>query len=106
MIGIDAFADGFAFGTGLFRAFVGEGDEVGNRGVGQAKCRGVGNCGRHVGDAVVENAVDVIDGAGMGGGAGGFEAASLIDGDINDPIRASFGRSCRDALASGRRLRG
>ena len=38
---------------------------------------------RHVGDAIVQDAVDFVDGVVVRGRARGFEAAALVDGDVH-----------------------
>ncbi len=74
--------------AGLFQTLVGQFQEIRERGVGQGEGGGVRHGGGHVRDAVVEHAIDEINGIGMGGGVGGFEAAALIDGDIHDHCAA------------------
>ena len=61
----------------------GEFQQIGKGRVGEREGGGMRNGGGHVRNAIVEHVVDEVDGVGMGGGVGGFEAAALIDGDIH-----------------------
>src|SRR5512133_514031 len=58
--------------------------DVGEGGVGQGEGRGAGVGAGHVGDAVVEDAVDRVDRIVVCGGAAGGGAAPLVDGDVDD----------------------
>ena len=50
---------------------------------------GVRHCGRHVGDAIMHNAVDLVAGVGVRRRASGFDASALVDGNVDDD-RAFF----------------
>ena len=83
LVGVDAFGcAGVLFEGGV--GIGGQLEDVGLGGVGEGECAGVGDGGGHVGDAVVDYAVDLVRGIGVGGGAGGFDAAALIDRDVYD----------------------
>jgi hypothetical protein len=82
--GVDALGDtgvGQDSGAG---AQVGELEDVGEGCVGEGERAGVGHGCGHVRDAVVNNAVDDVAGVGVGGGPGGFDAAALVDGDVDN----------------------
>ena len=82
--GVDAFGDAGVGLDGGVGAELGELQDVGEGGVGEGEGAGVGHGGGHVGDAVVDDAVDDVAGVGVGGGVGGFDAAALVDGDVDD----------------------
>ncbi len=44
----------------------------------------LGSCCGHIGDAVVDDAVDDVGGVAVGGGVGGLDAAALVDGYVDD----------------------
>ncbi len=69
--------------AGLFPALVGEGQQEGQRGVAKCQGRGARDGARHVGDAVVHDAIDIINRVLVRGGFRGLEAAALIDGDVD-----------------------
>ena len=74
----------------------GELADVGEGGVGQGEGRGAGVGAGHVGDAVVEDAVDAKDRIVVGGGAAAGGAAALIDGDVDDDrYRVACGAGAR-----------
>ena len=52
--------------------------------VGQRLGGGAGVCPGHIGDAVMHDTLLHIDGVVMGGGPGGFRAAALVNGDIDE----------------------
>ena len=85
-------------------AFVGERQRVGQGGVVERLGRGAGDGTRHVGHAVVDDAVDDVGGFGMAGRLGGLRAAALIDGDVDeDRAWAHLGDHCTgDELGRGR----
>jgi hypothetical protein len=84
VLGADASEEpGLALGSDGEAVVGDEFDErVGN--VGKSLGSGSGVSAGHVGDAVVEDAFFDVDGVVVGGGAGGFGAAALIDSDINE----------------------
>ena len=61
----------------------GELEPVMQRGIVQCMGGGDGNRARHVRHAVMNDAVHLIGGVGMGGGVRGLETAALIDGNID-----------------------
>src|SRR5215475_509599 len=69
--------------AGLTPTLVRERNGEGQRGVVEGEGRGPRDTPGHVGDAVVDDAVDHIGRVGMGGGMAGLEAAALIDGDVH-----------------------
>ena len=69
---------------GALVAFAGDFEGVGHGRIGESFCGGAGAASGHVGDAVVDDSIDDIGGIGVGGGTGGLEAASLVDGDVDD----------------------
>src|SRR4051812_27821782 len=81
---IQAFGEAGVFGGGFFPAFGGDGAGVGERGIAEGEGAGAAYRSGHVGDAVVNDAVDDVGGVAVGGGAGGFDAAALVDGDVDD----------------------
>src|SRR6185437_3093833 len=83
-VGVKAFGEAGIGFEGGFGAEVGELEDVGESRVGEGERGGVGHGGGHVGNAVVDDAVDLVAGVGVGGGLGGFDAAALIDGDVDD----------------------
>ena len=66
------------------QALVGELQAVVQRRVVQRVRRGDRHGARHVGDAIVDDAVDLVGRLGMGGGVRGLEAAALVDGDVDE----------------------
>ena len=62
---------------------VGERQRVGQRRVGQRVGRGHRHRAGHVGDAVVGDAVDLVDRVAVGGRLRGLEAAALVDRDVD-----------------------
>lgn len=69
---------------GFLEAVAGEGEGVAQGGVGEGEGGGAGDGAGHVGDAVVDDAIDDVGGVVVGGGFAGLDAAALIDGDIDD----------------------
>ncbi len=70
--------------AGLLPALVGERQRERQRRVVEGEGRGAGNAARHVGDAIVHDAVDEIGRVRMGGGLRGLRGAALVDGDIDE----------------------
>ncbi len=81
---VEALGEAGVFFGGFVPAFVGDGEGVGGGGVAEGEGAGAADGSGHVGDAVVDDAVDDVGGVFVGGGAGGFEAAALVDGDVDD----------------------
>src|SRR5579863_6931492 len=71
-------------GDGLPPAMIGEGPDVGQSGVGERECGRARHGAGHVGDAVVNHAVEDERRRRVRGGAAGLEATALIDGDIDE----------------------
>ena len=67
-----------------FDAVFGDGEQVGQHGLGDGDAGGAAQVGGEVGDAEVGHAVVDESGLGQGGGAAGFDAAALVDGDVDD----------------------
>lgn len=83
-VAVDA---GFDDGTGFccfFQAAFCDLEAVFEGGVGQGDGAGAGDGAGHVADAVVDDAVQGVDGVVVGGDVGGFAAAALVDGDIHE----------------------
>src|SRR3546814_9391299 len=81
--------------VGLHRglgALVGELEDEGQGRVVEREGGGARDRAGHVGDAIMRDAVDLVDRIVMGGGVAGLEAAALIDRDI-DEHRAALHRS-------------
>ncbi len=81
---VEAVAQMRVVGQRLLPALVGDGQREGQGDVVERIGRGAGDAARHVGDAVVDDAVDHIGRVGMGGGLRGFGAAALVDGDVDE----------------------
>ena len=69
---------------GAGQAPVGEGEQVGQRGVGERVGRRVRHRAGDVADRVVEDAVHLVDGVVVGGLVGRLDAAALVDGHVDD----------------------
>lgn len=83
-VAVDA---GFDHGTGFccfFQPLFCDLETVFQGGVSQGNGAGAGNGAGHVADAVVDHAVQGVDGVVVGGDMGGFAAAALVDGDIHE----------------------
>ena len=63
---------------------VGEREHVGKRRVGQRVGRGDRHRAGHVGDAVVDDPVDLVGRVAVGGRPRGLEAAALVDRDVDE----------------------
>src|ERR1019366_9263557 len=83
LIGIDPFAQRGVTLCGAFQPVVRQFQQVREGGVGQRQSGRVGHGGRHVRYAIVQHAIDEVDGLGVRGGVRGLEAAALVDGNIH-----------------------
>ena len=91
VVGVDAAGQSLVVLASLLPALVGQVDHVRHGGVGQSEGRGTGHGAGHVAhgvadhfaavDGVLEGRLVVIGSAVLGGG---FDAAALVDGDVND----------------------
>ncbi len=70
-------------GHRLAPPFVGQREHEGQRGVIERVSRSAWHRARHVGHAIVDDAVDLEGGLGMGRDARGLEAPALVDGDVD-----------------------
>src|SRR6202789_1541523 len=77
--GVDSLGDARILTYGDIGAEFGEFHHVGEGRVGEGEGAGVGNGGGHIGDAVMDHAVDDVAGVGVGGGPCGLDAAALVD---------------------------
>ena len=75
----------------FFRAEVRDLEREGQRRIVEREGAGPGNRARHVRDAIMDDAVDFVDRVGVGGRMRGFEAAALVDRDV-DQHRAALHR--------------
>ena len=89
---------------GFGQAAIGEGLDIGKGHVRQRLRRGAGVGAGHVGDAIVEDVLLDKNGIVVGGGARGFRAAALVDGDVDEDA-AGFHRAQHGARDEPRRLR-
>ncbi len=83
-MGVEAGQQVFVLLAGAAPALVGEGQQERHCRIAEREGGGPGHGARHVGDAVVHDPFDLVDRILMRGGARGFEATALIDGDIDD----------------------
>ena len=67
-----------------FIAAIGQLQAEMQRGVVEGCSRRDGHRTRHVGDAIMHDAVDLVGRLGMGGGVAGLETAALVDGDVDE----------------------
>ena len=67
----------------LTPAFAGQREDERQGRVGEGESGGAGDGARHVGDAVMDDAVLHVGRIGMGGRPAGFEAATLVDGNVD-----------------------
>lgn len=81
---VEAFGEGRGWIDCFLVAEIGDLLEVGKGGVGEGWGGGDGDGGGDVGDAVVDDVFLDVDGVWVIGGTGGFEAAALVDGDVDD----------------------
>ena len=75
--------DFVAFLHGRFPALVGDFHGVRQGGIGQGHGGRARHGPGHVGHAVVDHAVNHVNGIAVGSGLGGFETASLVDGHVH-----------------------
>ena len=81
---VETSAQALVLAAGLLPALVGQLEGIAEGGVGQGDGRGVGDGAGDVGDAIVKDAVDLVDGFAVSGRTGSLEASTLVDGDINE----------------------
>ncbi len=84
VVGVDSFGEAWVFEYGGFGADPGEPHDVREGGIGEGQRGGVGHGGGHICDAVVDDAVELVGGIAVGGRARGFNAAALVNGDVDD----------------------
>ena len=82
--GVDALGDAFIFADGGCGTLVCETEDVGEGGVGEGEGGSIGDGRRHIGDAVMDHAIDEVGGVRVRGGMSGFDAAALINGYVDD----------------------
>ena len=84
VVAVDTGGDDGTLGDGGLEALVGNLEAIVQRGVGEGDGGGVGNGTGYVGHGIVYDAVDYVDWVAMRGGVRRLEAASLVDGDIDE----------------------
>ena len=81
---VDALGEAGVILGGFLVGLIGDLEGIGECGVAEGDGAGSADGAGHVGDAVVEDAFDDIGGVFVGGGTAGFEAAALVDGNVDD----------------------
>ena len=86
---VDALSDAIVPQNGCLCSVLSDLEHVGQGRVGQRQGGGVRNGSRHVGNGVVHDAIDFIGGIAVRGAVRGFDASTLVDGNIHDRRRPS-----------------